>query len=110
MKFVKVSKEIENPLFARREVEVLVTSEVNPKKSEALNILGEKFNADSDGIRIKKISGKFGTNDFVITANVYKNKETMLKNEHFSKKEKEKMKKELEEKSKPVEENKEATE
>ena len=93
MKTIKVTREFENPLFGRREVEVFVTSEISPKKTEAEKFLSEKFSANPDSIRVKKIEGKFGSNHFKIIANIYNSKEKLQSIEVFSKKEVEKRKK-----------------
>lgn len=109
MQNVKVTKEIENPLFKRKEIELVLTSDVTPSKNEVDKLLSEKYSAKPDQIRIKKISGKFGSKTFTVTANIYKNREDMFATERFSKKEKEKIKKAEEAAAAPKEEPKPET-
>ncbi|MCL5018479.1 MAG: hypothetical protein M1416_01785 [Candidatus Pacearchaeota archaeon] len=83
-----ILKQKENPLFNRREVEVNLESNVPPKINEAEEVLSKKFSVNSDSVKVKKIAGKFGSTNFVITANVYPSKEDKEKIERKSKKEK----------------------
>lgn len=106
MEDIKVVREIDNPLFKRKEVELTVRAKINPSKNEVDKMLSEKYSSNPDKIRIKKIDSQFGSNEFRITANIYETREDMFNTERFSKKEKEKIKKVEEEKNKPVEEPK----
>lgn len=68
--------EKQNPLFGRKEVVLKLTEEdFPPKKDEAAKMVAEKLAVPEDNIHIEKIEGKFGTNDFIITAEVYNSKE-----------------------------------
>ena len=102
MEIIKINKELENPLFKRKEIEILVSSKIVPNYSEVSKILSEKFSTKSENIRIKQIKGKFGTKEFVIIANIYASPQDKEAIEIMSKKEKGQKKKE----EKPVEEPK----
>lgn len=71
----KVILEKENPLFSRKEVQLEVEQQVTPSTEEAKEVLVKQFGADKDLIRIRTISSRFGTNVFVISADLYKSKE-----------------------------------
>lgn len=90
MKEIKLIKQKENPLFDRKEIEIEVHADSAPQKKETFEFLAKKFSAPAENIRIKKISGKFGTNNFFITAHIYKNKNSKFAVEFYSKKQKEK--------------------
>ena len=77
----------ENPLFKRKEVEVNFESTVPPKIQEATEILSKEFSSAPENIKIKKIAGKFGSESFIITANVYHSKEDKEKTEIKTQKE-----------------------
>jgi len=71
MEKFKIIEEKENPLFRRKEIKASMDSEVSPSEAEVLKNLSEKFSAPAENIKIKKISGKFGSKNFTITANIY---------------------------------------
>lgn len=75
MEIIKIIKEIDNPLFKRKEVEILIASEIIPSQLEVEKLLSEKFSIDKDNVKIKKIKGKFGYKEFMISANLYSSKE-----------------------------------
>ena len=72
---IKVLEEKENPLFKRKEVHVLIYSEKSPSREEVSNILSKKFSVPSINVKIKAISGNFGSKTFNIEANLYSSKE-----------------------------------
>lgn len=72
---VKILNQRENPLFNRKEVELLIMNEVTPKNREAEEIVAKEFSSDVENVKIKKISGYYGLNKFKISANIYKSKE-----------------------------------
>jgi ribosomal protein S24E len=74
---LKVVKDVKNPLFKRKEVELEVGSEIVPSISASEELLSQKFSANKEGIKIKKIKGKFGTKVFSIHANIYSSKDEM---------------------------------
>jgi len=75
MEKLKILSEKKNPVFNRREIEVNAVMDVSPKIKEAEELIGKEFSADAENVKIKKIKGRFGSNDFVITANIYSSKE-----------------------------------
>ena len=75
METLTIIKEKKNPIFNRREIEVNAVFEISPKIKDAEELIGKKFSADSENVKIKKIKGRFGSNTFVITANIYNSKE-----------------------------------
>jgi len=89
----KLIDEIENKLFNRKEIQINIEAEVTPSHKEAKELISEKFSTQLENIRIKKISGKFGTKIFTISANIYPSEEEKNKIEIFSKKEAEREKK-----------------
>jgi len=74
MENFKILNEKVNPLFNRKEIQVSVESQINPKKQEIKDLLSEKLSVPKENIKIKKISGNFGSKIFSITANVYSSK------------------------------------
>ena len=88
MKKLEILDETENPLFKRKEIEIVVESEITPKTSDVENFLSEKFSSPVENIKVKKILGKFGSNKFKITANIYQSKQEKDKIEPKSKKDK----------------------
>jgi len=100
MEILNITKEKENFLFKRREIGFDVKSAIAPSNEETRKIISEKFLAKPETIRIKKITGNYGSNVFSISANVYESEKQMLETESFSKKQKEKDKKQAAEKQK----------
>lgn len=86
---IQIVKEKQNPLFQRKEVELLVNSEVTPKITEAEEMVAKKFSSNPENIKIKKVSGMYGVKRFTILANIYDSKELKEKVEiKFSKEKK----------------------
>ena len=85
---MKTLKERENPLFNRKEIEISIEANVAPKMQEAEEFIAKEFSSHVDQVKIKKIKGRFGSNNFIITANIYDSKEDKEKIEPKSKKEK----------------------
>jgi ribosomal protein S24E len=71
----KLIEEKENPLFSRKEVVFDVNAKVTPSNDEVEKLITEKFSTESGNIKIKKIHGRFGSNDFNVSAFIYKTKE-----------------------------------
>jgi len=86
---LKITKEIKNTLFNRKEIEGLISSQIPPSRAEAAKALSEKYSVPSNAIRVLEIKGKFGVKDFNLKATVYSTKEERDKLETMSKKEKE---------------------
>ena len=83
----------ENPAFNRKEVEVNVETEITPKTSEAEAFIAKEFSSNAENVKIKKIKGRFGSKNFIITANIYAVKEDKDKIELRTKKVKKEVKK-----------------
>lgn len=107
---IKDIKETKNLVFERKEVEVIITSESNPKNKDVAELLAKKFSVPENAIKIKGIYGKFGVKEFQIKANIYKSKEEKDKIERKTKKEIEQEKKEAEAAKKAAQEAKKAKE
>jgi len=75
MKNLKILKERENPLFNRKEIEISIEANVAPRRSEAEEFIAKEFSTANENVKIKKIKGRFGSNSFIITANIYNSKE-----------------------------------
>ena len=70
-----ILKEKKNPIFDRKEIEVNIKMDVSPKIKEAEELIGKEFSANPENVKIKKVKGRFGSNSFIITANIYSSKE-----------------------------------
>ena len=88
MENVNIINKKENPLFKRKEVEVGIYAKVTPSNNEIEKLISEKFKVQEKSIKVKKISSKFGSNNFVVSANIYDSSEDKDKIEQKSKKEK----------------------
>ena len=86
MEDFKIIKEKQNPLFKRKEIEFIIGAEVTPSHAEARKIISEKFSVPEENIRIKKILGKFGSQTFTISTNLYDSEQDKLNTEGKSKK------------------------
>ena len=93
-------KETENPLFNRKEVVAIVKSEATPSKTKVEEALLGKLKVEKDVLKVKKIAGSFGTQEFEVSADVYKTAEDKTKYEVKTKQEKEAEKKAAEEAAK----------
>jgi ribosomal protein S24E len=85
-----------NPLFKRKEVEVLINAEITPSYEQTLPALAEKFSTNPETIKIKAIYGSVGSKTFKVLANIYESKEDKESTERKSKKEAELEKKKTE--------------
>ncbi len=71
---LKITKEKENPLFNRKEISFELSAEITPSHTEILNLISKKLSIPEENIKVKKITGRFGSKNFLISANVYKEK------------------------------------
>ncbi len=85
MEKFKIIEERENPLFKRKEIKISIDAEVSPNRADVLNLLSEKFSVPADTIIIRKISGKFGSKNFTISADIYSSGEEKENTEIISK-------------------------
>ncbi len=102
---LKITKEFENPLFKRKEVIASIGAEVVPRLSEAAEMISKKFSTPVEAIKIKKVSGRFGSKNFDIEAHIYSSKQEKDKIEVKTKQEKAAEAKVLEEAKKAPEVN-----
>ena len=83
---LEIIKEKENPLFGRKEVQIGVDNQVTPTKDEIKILVAQKFSTQPENISIKGIHGKFGSQSFIINANIYSSSEEREKAEPKKKK------------------------
>ncbi|PIO08714.1 hypothetical protein COU59_00410, partial [Candidatus Pacearchaeota archaeon CG10_big_fil_rev_8_21_14_0_10_34_12] len=76
----------ENLLFGRREIIFTMESSVSPSRAEVGKIVSEKFSTTPEKIKIKKITGKFGSNNFNVDISIYNSEEEKNKIERKRKK------------------------
>lgn len=72
---LKILKERDNVLFKRKEILAEIQKNSTPSFSEVQDLISEKFKAQSENVKIKKIHGHFGSNLFEIIIFVYDSKE-----------------------------------
>ncbi len=106
----KIIEQKQNILFNRKEVVIEIEANTNPSFSESEKIISETFKTEPETFKIKKIQGRFGSNIFQISANIYDSKKEKDGIERKTKKEKEAEAKALEEKKKAQVEAKKAKE
>jgi ribosomal protein S24E len=70
-----ITKEKENKLFNRKEIRGSAESDATPSRQDIAKLLAEKFSVPPENIKIKKITGKFGSRIFDIEANIYSSKQ-----------------------------------
>ena len=85
---IKIIKEQKNALFDRKEIIAEVHLKYPPKNNEVIQALSEKYSVPSEALRVLKIKGNFGGNNFTITANIYPSEKERNKYEKLTKKEK----------------------
>ncbi|GBE20251.1 30S ribosomal protein S24e [archaeon BMS3Abin17] len=93
MEDLKILNEKENNLFKRKEIQILVKSKITPDYTEVSKLISEKLSAPEENIKIKKVHGRFGSDDFTIELNVYDSKQDKDATEIKTKKELEEEKK-----------------
>jgi ribosomal protein S24E len=84
-KFTIVTQK-QNPAFNRKELVLSVDTNVTPKISEAEAFIAKEFSSSAENVKIREIKGRFGSTNFVITANIYSSKEEKDKIEDKAKK------------------------
>jgi ribosomal protein S24E len=83
----------QNPAFNRKELVLSIDTNVTPKISEAEAFIAKEFSSSAENVKIREIKGRFGSTNFVITANIYSSKEEKDKIEDKAKKVKKEVKK-----------------
>ena len=66
-------------MFNRKEIRFKMEAKVTPSRIEVGKSISEKLSTGIDTIEIKKISGRFGSNNFDINVFVYETKEDLKK-------------------------------
>ena len=61
---VKILQEIENPLFKRKEIKIIIDSVSTPTIEDSKKLVSEKFSKPIEAIAIKSVKGKFGRKTF----------------------------------------------
>jgi ribosomal protein S24E len=69
---MKTINDIKNELLNRRELKIIIEAASTPNFPAISKMISEQFGAGEELIAIKKISGKFGQNSFLIEAFIYK--------------------------------------
>ncbi len=82
----KIIEDKENLILERREISFLVDAEKCPSISEIVDLVSENFKVNKDLTIIKKIKGKFGRDNFLISTFLYKDAEQKEKFEGIKKK------------------------
>lgn len=72
---IKILHEKENPLFNRKEIQIIINSDKTPSKEDSLKLISNNFSVSPECIAIKTIKGKFGRDEFTITSNLYKSED-----------------------------------
>ncbi len=86
MKEFKLIAKKENPLFNRKEIIFEISSDITPSRAEIGKFVLEKFSARPETVKIKKISGKFGSKTFNVDVLIYGSEEDKNKTELKKKK------------------------
>ncbi len=80
----------EKPLLGRTEITEEITIDKTPSNEDILKSLAKSEKVDESLIVIKKIDQKYGKNKFEVSANIYKDKESLELFEKIKKKAKKK--------------------
>ena len=87
MNELRILEEKKNDLFNRKEVKAVLDSNTTPSREQVLELLSKKFSVPTENIKITGVHGKFGTQSFDISANIYASEEEKNKIEIKKKKE-----------------------
>ncbi len=68
----KIVEEKENPLFLRKEIHAEILADVTPSMDETRKALSNHYGVEPSLIRVRSIRSSFGTNVFVVMADIYK--------------------------------------
>jgi len=67
----KVTSQKQNPLFKRKEILGVISHPVSPSYKEMLEAFSLEFKVPQEQLNILSIKGKFGTNDFLFSLDIY---------------------------------------
>ena len=76
---IKIISEKENALFFRKEIVLEIEADITPSKDKIMEIISERFKSDKNLVRVRKVDSKFGSNLFVVFADLYNSKESFEK-------------------------------
>jgi len=68
---VQILNKNENPLLKRKEVQLVIKSEITPSRVDVLNEICKKLSCKPEVVRIKKINGAFGMKSFDVYVEIY---------------------------------------
>lgn len=69
-------KEIHNELMKRKELKLKIKADKTPSYAEAAKMIAEHFKTHEDHVMVEKVQGSFGSQEFIIQASIYENKES----------------------------------
>jgi len=65
----------ENQLLRRKEISLVVESDVTPSKEKAAEYIAARLGVDKELIVVSSVEGKYGVHEFLIRAKVYDSKD-----------------------------------
>ncbi len=69
---MELIEEKQNSLLNRKELRLNISELESPPSMEiAKKMIAEKFSVPEESVHVSKIAGKFGSNNFTLTANIY---------------------------------------
>ncbi len=71
----EILNERKNALFGRNEIEMSLEAETSPSHEEVQKLVSEKISSPIENLAIKKISNRFGSNNFIVKVFVYDSEE-----------------------------------
>jgi ribosomal protein S24E len=83
---MEIKSDTRNEIFKRNEINAVVESEKNLSFDEARKMFVEETKKPEENIDLYNVKGNFGSNSFVISANVYDSKEDKDKAEQKTQK------------------------
>ena len=94
---IEIIKEINNPLFSRKEIQLNIEADVTPSRKGVMQLVSKKFSIAPENIDVKKILGKFGSKNFKVNVHMYASKQDKEKIVPKSKKKETELEKKTEE-------------
>ena len=86
---LKITHEIQNPLFDRKEITGTLNTKSIPQRQEILKVLAKEYSVTPESIRVLSIKGSFGSDEVITKANIYASKEQRDQYEKLTKREQE---------------------
>jgi ribosomal protein S24E len=75
---IQVIDKRDNNLMKRKEIQLIVKSEVTPSRNEVIEQICKKLLCKPEVVRIKKIEGAFGVKSFNVDVEIYNTEEDKL--------------------------------